>query len=145
MIATIRAPCVRLAACAASWRCRHDHDRAHGEQTVLMQELAPRDCADDCTVSTAHSLLPNTATSSWAAICALHPDEWVCLLDIEQGSDGSILAARVVGHARSIEQALDQVVPPDPDMTVVNTSNRPLWTRRIEVADENRDFVRAHR
>jgi hypothetical protein len=89
--------------------------------------------------------LPNTTTSSWAAICAFHPDEWVCLLDIEQGSDGSIVSARVVGHARSIEQALDQVVPPDPDMTVVNTSNRPLWTRRIEVVDENRDFVRAHR
>lgn len=31
--------CVRLAACAARWRCRHDHDRVHGEQTVLMQEL----------------------------------------------------------------------------------------------------------
>lgn len=97
-------------------------------------------------MSTAESLAPTSALRlSWAKICALHPNEWVCLLDIDHEPDGSIRSACVVSHDSSIEQALDQIDPPDPDTTVVNTAGRPLWTPHIEIVDENRDLLRARR
>lgn len=82
---------------------------------------------------------------SWAEICAQHPNEWVCLLDIERGPDGRIGSARVVGHDPLIERALDQIEPPNPDTTVVHTAGRPMWTPRIEVIDESRDLLRSRR
>lgn len=82
---------------------------------------------------------------SWAEICAQHPNEWVCLLDLDHGPDGRICAARVVGHDPSIERALDQIEPPNPDTTVVHTAGRPMWTPRIEVIDESRDLLRSRR
>jgi len=75
----------------------------------------------------------------------LHPNEWVCLLDIAHDPDGSIRSARVVSHDDSIERALDQIDPPNPDTTVVHTSGRPLWTPRIEIIDESRDLLRSRR
>lgn len=93
-------------------------------------------------MSTAESLAPKVAAPlSWAEICEMYPKEWVCLLDIAHELDGSIRSARVVSHDRSIERALDQVDPPDPDTTVVHTSGHPLWTPRIEIVDESRDIV----
>lgn len=83
----------------------------------------------------------SAASLSWPRICQLYPDEWVCLLDIDRDAGGSIRAARVVSHDRSIERALDQIDPPDPDTTVVHTAGHPLWTPRIEVVDESRDPV----
>ena len=78
---------------------------------------------------------------SWAEICEQHPNEWVCLLDIDRESDGSIRSARLVGHDPSIERALEQIEPPDPDTTVLHTAGRPLWTPRMEIVDESRDVV----
>ena len=76
---------------------------------------------------------------TWANICRRHPDEWVCLLEIEREADGSIRSARVIGHDVSIEEALDQVDPPNPDTLVVHTAGLPLWTPRTEIIDESRD------
>jgi hypothetical protein len=78
---------------------------------------------------------------SWLEICEQHPNQWVCLLDIDRAPSGSIRSARVVSHDPSIERALDQIEPPDPDTTVVHTAGRPLWTPRIEIVDESRNGV----
>src|SRR5215831_7731303 len=72
-------------------------------------------------------------SQSWVQICRLYPNEWVCLLDIDREPGGSIRSAHVVSHDRSIERALDQIDPPNPDVTVVHTSGHPLWTPRIEI------------
>ena len=76
---------------------------------------------------------------SWAAIRMKHPDEWVCLRDVQCAADGAIRSARVVGHDVSIERALDQVDPPDPDTLVAHTAGQPIRTPRIEMVDEGRD------
>lgn len=97
-------------------------------------------------MSTAEQLAPiSVASLSWGEICEQHPNEWVCLLDIAREPDGSIRSARVVSHDSSIEEALDQLDPPDPDTTVVHTAGRPLWTPRIEIVDESRDLLRSRR
>jgi hypothetical protein len=57
----------------------------------------------------------STHPLSWGEICELHPNEWVCLLDIDCEPNGSIRSARVASHDRSIERALDQIDPPNPD------------------------------
>ncbi len=85
---------------------------------------------------TAESLAPLGAQPlSWQNIRELHPNEWVCLVEIELSPNGSICSARVVSHDPSIERALDLVDPPDHNTTVVHTSGRPLWTPRIEIVD----------
>jgi hypothetical protein len=92
-------------------------------------------------MSAAKKLAPISSSSSWAEISKLYPNEWVCLLDIDREPGGPIRSARVVSHDPSIERAIDQVDPPDPNMTVVHTAGRPLWTPRIEIVDESRDAV----
>jgi len=95
-------------------------------------------------MSTVQNLARATALAiSWAEICMLHPDEWVCLLDIELEPDGSIRSARVVGHDPSAVDALDQIDPPDPDTTLVHTAGRRLHMPRFEMTDEIRDLIRA--
>jgi len=93
-------------------------------------------------MSTAKNLaLTSAVPLSWAKICMLHPNEWVCLLDIAHEPDGSIRSARVVSHDRSIEQALDQIEPPHSDTTVMHTSGHPLWTPRIEIVEDDSDHL----
>src|SRR5262245_58975351 len=82
---------------------------------------------------------------SWAKMCQLYANEWVCLVDIDREPGGSISSAYVVSHDRSIERALDQIDPPNPDATLVHTSGHPIWTPRIEIVDENRDVLRSRR
>lgn len=96
-------------------------------------------------MSTVKKLAPIFRSSTWAEICALYPNEWVCLLDLDLAHDGPIHSARVVSHDPSIERAIDLVDPPDPNVTVVHTAGRPLWTPRIEILDESRDTVRTRR
>ena len=88
---------------------------------------------------------PRVGSLSWARICEEHPNEWVCLRDIENDASGAIHSARVVSHDRSIERALDLAEPADADTTVVHTSGRPLWTPRTEILDESRDDLRSRR
>lgn len=93
----------------------------------------------------AHGLAATETTSSWFEICRRYPNQWVCLLDIDRDSDGSIHSARVVSYDPSMDRALDQIEFPDPDTTVVHTAGRPMWTPRIEIVDENRDDVPSRR
>jgi hypothetical protein len=82
---------------------------------------------------------------SWVRICEQHPNEWVCLRDIENEPGGAIRSARVLGHDRSMRQALAQLAPLQPDTLVVHTGGRPLRLPRIEMTDEIRDIVRRRR
>ncbi|HEY5922050.1 MAG TPA: hypothetical protein VIV11_10290 [Kofleriaceae bacterium] len=83
--------------------------------------------------------------SMWAEICERCPNEWVCLLDVVTAADGSIRSARVIGHDRSMKQALMQNGAFSPDTVVVHTWGRPLRSPRIEMTDEIRDIVRPRR
>jgi hypothetical protein len=97
-------------------------------------------------MSLAQSMSPASVGSlSWARICEEHPNEWVCLRDVENDARGLIGAARVVSHDRSIERALDLAEPAEADTTVVHTSGRPLSTPRTEIVDESRDDLRSRR
>lgn len=86
-----------------------------------------------------------SASSSWAEIQRRYANEWVCLLDIECEIDGSIRCGRVMSHDASFDTALDQIEPPNPDVTIVHTSGLPLWTPRIEVLDEDQDDLHPRR
>jgi len=50
----------------------------------------------------ADSTVPRRMT--WAEICALYPDEWVVLVDLEHedgdDDDGEVVAGVVVGHSK---------------------------------------------
>lgn len=91
------------------------------------------------------SLPPSVESSSWAEICQQHPNEWVCLLDAETEPHGSIRTARVIGHDRSMKQALAQMGVTRPGVVVLHTGGRPLRFPRIEMTDEIRDIVRHQR
>jgi hypothetical protein len=47
---------------------------------------------------------------SWAQICKLHPDQWVCLVEIEHAAIGAleIQRARVVGHGTTKREPIEQ-------------------------------------
>lgn len=99
-------------------------------------------------MTAAEVILPAiTAPSSWAEICDQHPDEWVCLVEVEHQDDGLIRSARVVAHHRSMKEALQQIDSWSPDQLVsyAHTSGRKRRLPRVEVADEIRDLVRARR
>jgi hypothetical protein len=40
--------------------------------------------------------MPSVESYSWAEICQRHPNEWVCLHDVETGPHGDILSGRVI-------------------------------------------------
>lgn len=50
---------------------------------------------------------------TWAEICALYPDEWVCLVDIEgqNETDFEFTTARVAGHGKTRKEPLVQARP----------------------------------
>lgn len=81
--------------------------------------------------------------SRWTDICALHPEEWVCLIEVEHEQDGSIRSARVVGHHQSIKEALKQVDSwsSHPVVTYSHTGGRKLRFPRVARTDAVREFV----
>jgi hypothetical protein len=50
---------------------------------------------------------------SWSEICARYPDEWVALVEIDwvNENDVDFRSARVVGHAQTRQESLDQTRP----------------------------------
>jgi hypothetical protein len=83
----------------------------------------------------------------WAEVCERHPSEWVLLVELQHQTDGSIASARVVGHHRSIKEALKQVESWTDDRVVAyaHTGGLKLRFPRIEMTDEIRDLVRSRR
>jgi hypothetical protein len=98
-------------------------------------------------MSAAEKIAPITESLTWAQICERHPSEWVCLVEVEYDTDGSIGAARLIGHHRSAKEALKHVDAWGDDLAVVcaHTAGRKLRIPRIEVTDEVRECVRARR
>jgi hypothetical protein len=47
---------------------------------------------------------------TWEEICARHPDEWVCLaeLDFTHPNNLELRSARVIGHGKTQRASLDQ-------------------------------------
>lgn len=99
-------------------------------------------------MSAAEKIAPTIAEPRpWAEICSLHPDEWVCLVEVERETDGPIRSARVVGHHRSIKEALKQVDSwsSHPMVSYSHTGGRKLRLPRIVRTDEIRELVRIRR
>ena len=96
-------------------------------------------------MSVAEKLSTSAEQLSWTEIRKRHPDEWVCLLDVEYAPDGSIRLASVAGHDRSMRQALAQIGVTHTGTVVVHTAGRRLRPPRIEMTDEIRDIVRSQR
>lgn len=94
----------------------------------------------------AERLAPDaTEPLPWVAICIRYPDQYVCLVDVENGPDGAIRSGRVVGHDRSMRHLLEQIDVPQPESVIVQTSGRALRFPRIEMTDEIRNIVRPQR
>jgi hypothetical protein len=64
-----------------------------------MEHMLPMSGAED---------LP--AALSWEQICELHPDEWVCLADMDwvNETDFNLCSARVLGHGKTRKEPLAQ-------------------------------------
>ena len=50
---------------------------------------------------------------TWEQICELYPNEWVCLVEIDNinDTDFDFRTARVVGHGKTRREPLDQARP----------------------------------
>jgi len=83
--------------------------------------------------------------STWAEICELCPDEWVCLVDVQHESSGAICSGRLIGHSPSMKEALRLAWSPSADQVIAHTGGRELRSPRIELTDEIRDIVRPRR
>ena len=83
-----------------------------------------------------------TQSLTWNQICALYPHEWVCLNDIVRDDEGTLQAARVIAHHRSIARALEQIEPSNPSSGIIHTAGVSLRRQRYKVAsDEGRDPI----
>ena len=78
---------------------------------------------------------------SWAQIRANHPDEWVCLVDVEDAADGSLSRARVLGHGCSVLDLEDELGLPLPNTVLIHTEGRRLLMPRIVMTDEVRELL----
>lgn len=49
---------------------------------------------------------------TWAEICARHPDEWVCLVDMERvhPNNFEFRTARVIGHGKTRREPVEQAM-----------------------------------
>ena len=62
-------------------------------------------------MSAAEKIEPTiSAALSWAEICRMYPDEWVCIVEIEREppSGIEIKSARVIGHGKTRKEPFDQ-------------------------------------
>jgi hypothetical protein len=86
---------------------------------------------------------------TWDEICARHPDEWVCLaeLDTTRPNDLDFRTARVIGHGKTQTQAVDQAITSFPQYDQIGhfytgelrtTYLRPM----VIIDDETRDAFR---
>jgi hypothetical protein len=65
-------------------------------------------------MSAAEVLAPEISEPlSWAEICARHPDEWVCLVEIDRIRPNAFefRTARVIGHGKTRRAPVDQAMP----------------------------------
>lgn len=85
-------------------------------------------------------------TLTWAEICERHPDEWVCVVEIEylRPNDATIVSARVVGHGSTKRAPIEPAkLWWDQYSTIghyyTGTLRAPPPIIRVIVEDETRD------
>lgn len=104
-------------------------------------------------MSAAEVLAPEISKPlTWAEICARHPDEWVCLVEIDRVHPNAFefRTARVVGHGKTRRAPVDQamawrdayefighyftgrvtVKPPRPSLILDEETRNAIRTRR---------------
>lgn len=72
---------------------------------------------------------------SWRELCDRHPNEWVCLVDVEHepDADGSVRCGRLVGHFASAAEALRQVDSWDAGYVLAYASRRARRARTVRI------------
>ena len=95
-------------------------------------------------MSAAEKIAPTLAEwLTWTEICNQHPDEWVCLAEVQYEPGGSLRSARLISHHRSIKEALRQCSwSTDPPVACAHTGERKLRLPRIEMTEETRRIIR---
>jgi hypothetical protein len=89
---------------------------------------------------------------TWAEICARHPDEWVCLVEMEftPPNGPEIRTARVIGHGKTRRAPFDQALAWRDHYDLIGH----FYTGRVTVRpprpslildDETRDLLRYRR
>jgi len=89
---------------------------------------------------------------TWAEICARHPDEWVCVVEMEREHRYGPLfrTARVVGHGKSRGAPLQQARPWQGHYDLIGHYYTGRITERpprpsIILDDETRELIRNRR
>jgi hypothetical protein len=89
---------------------------------------------------------------TWAEICARHPDEWVCLVELDQlhPNGFAFRTARVVGHGKTRRAPVDQAMAWRSSYELIGhfytgrvTARPPRPTLVLD--DETRDAIRTRR
>ncbi|HWO19338.1 MAG TPA: hypothetical protein VNO30_11200 [Kofleriaceae bacterium] len=89
---------------------------------------------------------------TWAEICARHPDEWVCLVEMDfiHSNGPEVRTARVIGHGKTRGAPVEQARPWRDHYDVIGH----FYTGRITVRqprpvvildEETRDLLRYRR
>ena len=88
-------------------------------------------------------------TLTWAEICERHPDEWVCLVEVEHArpNDVTIVSARVVGHGKTKREPIEQAKVSWAHYSTIGhfytgKLRAPPPIIRVIVEDETRDVLR---
>lgn len=88
-------------------------------------------------------------TLTWGEICERHPDEWVCLVEIEHArpNDVRIVSARVVGHGKTKREPVEQAKVWWAQYSTIGhfytgKLRAPPPIIRVIVEDETRDVLR---
>jgi hypothetical protein len=89
---------------------------------------------------------------TWSEICARHPDEWVCLVELDQLDPNGFAfrTARVVGHGKTRRAPVDQAMAWRARYELIGhfytgrvTARPPRPTLVLD--DETRDAIRTRR
>jgi hypothetical protein len=101
-------------------------------------------------MSAAEVLAPTiSAPQTWDEICARHPDEWVCLAEIDfvHPNNLEFRTARVIGHGKTQSESLDQATTAFPQYSEIghfytNESAITYLRPAVIIDDETRDAFR---
>jgi hypothetical protein len=102
-------------------------------------------------MSAAEKIAPAvTELLTWAEICELHPDEWVCLVEIDYIRPGGFefRVARIVSHGKTRREAFDNARPWRTQYKLIGhyftgrLAAQPLLRPALVFDDETRDAFR---
>ncbi|HEY0478964.1 MAG TPA: hypothetical protein VGD37_15700 [Kofleriaceae bacterium] len=104
-------------------------------------------------MSAAEVLAPEISKPlTWAEICARHPDEWVCLVEIDRvhPNDFEFRTARVIGHGKTRREPVEQAMTWRAEYEFIGHYFTGRITARpprpsLILDDEIRDIIRSGR